>query len=70
MHLYSIEPHQKISMNCQQTAEEQFLDSRDSCCGSVVRIFAGSNWDIWHSEHGMSGRLTLEVKYVSIIIYY
>lgn len=68
MHLYSIEPHQKNSMNSQQTAEEQFLDLLDSCCGSVVRIFAGSNWDIWHSEHGMSGKLTISVEYMSIII--
>jgi len=51
-------------------AEEQFLYSIDSCCGSAVRISAGSNWDIWHSEHGMSGRLTISVEYVSIIIYY
>jgi hypothetical protein len=70
MHLYSIEPHQKNSMNCQQTAEEQFLDSIDSCCGSLVRISAGSNWDMWQSEHGMSGTLTISVEYVSIIIYY
>jgi hypothetical protein len=58
------------SMDCQQTTEEKFLDSIDSRCGSVVRISAGSNWDIWHSEHGMSCRLTISVEYVSIIIYY
>jgi hypothetical protein len=70
MHLHSIEPHQKKSKNCQQTAEEQFLDLIDSCCGSLVRIYAGSNWDIWQSEHGISGKLTISVEYVSIIIYY